>query len=125
MLRNPYFDKIFTGEVDKNQRKSFSILVFFNFFCHWSRWKWNSSGWNYDQNFAHKSSTQASPNVLFFNKGRKFSSSSILSGTDGNPLDKIYREIAIMKKLDHPNVCKLIEVLDNPEDDNLYMCKYF
>jgi serine/threonine protein kinase len=37
----------------------------------------------------------------------------------------IYREIAIMKKLDHPNVCKLIEVLDNPEDDNLYMCKYF
>jgi len=53
--------------------------------------------------------------------GRKFSRSSILSGTDGNPLDKIYREIAIMKKLDHPNVCKLIEVLDNPEDDNLYM----
>ena len=61
----------------------------------------------------------------FFYKGRKFSSSSILSGASGNPLDKIYREIAIMKKLDHPNVCKLIEVLDNPEDDNLYMCKYF
>ena len=61
---------------------------------------------------------------LFFNKGRKFSSSSILSGVGGNPLDKIHREIAIMKKLDHPNVCKLIEVLDNPEDDNLYMCKY-
>ena len=38
-----------------------------------------------------------------------------------NPLQKVYREIAIMKKLDHPNVCKLVEVLDDPEDDNLYM----
>ena len=26
-----------------------------------------------------------------------------------------------MKKLDHPNVVKLVEVLDDPEDDNLYM----
>jgi len=38
-----------------------------------------------------------------------------------NPLQKVYREIAIMKKLDHPNVCKLVEVLDDQEDDNLYM----
>jgi len=38
-----------------------------------------------------------------------------------NPLDKVYREIAIMKKLDHPNVVKLVEVLDDPEDDQLYM----
>jgi len=38
-----------------------------------------------------------------------------------NPLQKVYREIAIMKKLDHPNVTKLVEVLDDPEDDNLYM----
>jgi len=30
-------------------------------------------------------------------------------------------EIAILKKLDHPNVVKLIEVLDDPEQDNLYM----
>ena len=30
-------------------------------------------------------------------------------------------EIDIMKKLDHPNVTKLVEVLDDPEDDNLYM----
>ena len=29
-----------------------------------------------------------------------------------------------MKKLDHPNVCKLIEVFDNTEDDNLYLCKF-
>lgn len=38
-----------------------------------------------------------------------------------NPLDKVYREIAIMKKLDHPNVVKLVEVVDDPEEDNLYM----
>lgn len=41
--------------------------------------------------------------------------------TAENPLDKVYREIAIMKKLDHPNVVKLVEVLDDPEDDQLYM----
>ncbi len=40
-----------------------------------------------------------------------------------DPLQKVYREIAIMKKLDHPNVVKLVEVLDDPEQDNLYMGK--
>ena len=29
-----------------------------------------------------------------------------------------------MKKLDHPNVVKLVEVLDDPEDDQLYMGQY-
>uniref|UniRef100_A0A1I8ITF9 calcium/calmodulin-dependent protein kinase n=1 Tax=Macrostomum lignano TaxID=282301 RepID=A0A1I8ITF9_9PLAT len=38
-----------------------------------------------------------------------------------DPLFRVYREIAIQKKLDHPNVVKLIEVLDDPEQDNLYM----
>lgn len=28
-----------------------------------------------------------------------------------NPLERIYREIAVLKKLDHPNVVKLIEVI--------------
>ncbi|XP_072834563.2 calcium/calmodulin-dependent protein kinase kinase 1 isoform X1 [Pogona vitticeps] len=37
------------------------------------------------------------------------------------PLDRIYQEIAILKKLDHINVVKLIEVLDDPAEDNLYM----
>ena len=38
-----------------------------------------------------------------------------------DPLQRVYREIAILKKLDHPNVVKLVEVLDDPEQDNLYM----
>jgi len=38
-----------------------------------------------------------------------------------NPLDKVYREIAILKKIDHPNVVKLVEVVDDPEEDNLFM----
>ncbi|XP_077350366.1 calcium/calmodulin-dependent protein kinase kinase 1b isoform X2 [Festucalex cinctus] len=36
-------------------------------------------------------------------------------------LEKIYREIAILKKLDHPNVVKLVEVLDDPDEDGLHM----
>lgn len=41
-----------------------------------------------------------------------------------SPLEKVYREIAILKKLDHPNVVKLIEVLDDPVEDNLYLGKF-
>ncbi|MFH4974286.1 hypothetical protein AB6A40_000995 [Gnathostoma spinigerum] len=37
------------------------------------------------------------------------------------PLEMVYREIAILKKLNHPNVVKLIEVLDDPSDKYLYM----
>ncbi|KAF4124131.1 protein-serine/threonine kinase [Geosmithia morbida] len=33
----------------------------------------------------------------------------------------IREEVAIMKKLNHPNLVSLIEVLDNPEEDSLYM----
>jgi len=40
-----------------------------------------------------------------------------------DPLQKVYREIAIMKKLDHPNVVKLVEVLNEQEADHLYMGK--
>ncbi|KAF2490521.1 kinase-like protein [Lophium mytilinum] len=38
-----------------------------------------------------------------------------------NSLSLIKEEIAIMKKLDHPNVVSLVEVLDDPEEDSLYM----
>jgi [calcium/calmodulin-dependent protein kinase] kinase len=33
----------------------------------------------------------------------------------------IREEIAIMKKLNHPNLVQLIEVLDDPDEDSLYM----
>ncbi|KAL7848573.1 hypothetical protein SRHO_G00201960 [Serrasalmus rhombeus] len=37
------------------------------------------------------------------------------------PLDRVYQEIAILKKLDHLNVVKLVEVLDDPDEDSLHM----
>ncbi|CAL1571094.1 unnamed protein product [Knipowitschia caucasica] len=37
------------------------------------------------------------------------------------PLDKVYKEIAILKKLNHHNVVKLVEVLDDPSEDGLHM----
>uniref|UniRef100_A0A8C0BUK2 Calcium/calmodulin dependent protein kinase kinase 1 n=1 Tax=Buteo japonicus TaxID=224669 RepID=A0A8C0BUK2_9AVES len=40
------------------------------------------------------------------------------------PLDRVYQEIAILKKLDHVNIVKLIEVLDDPAEDNLYMVTF-
>ncbi|QKX60849.1 uncharacterized protein TRUGW13939_07995 [Talaromyces rugulosus] len=39
----------------------------------------------------------------------------------GHPLDLIKEEIAIMKKLYHSNLVSLIEVLDDPTEDSLYM----
>uniref|UniRef100_A0A1D5RIA0 calcium/calmodulin-dependent protein kinase n=1 Tax=Macaca mulatta TaxID=9544 RepID=A0A1D5RIA0_MACMU len=39
------------------------------------------------------------------------------------PIEQVYQEIAILKKLDHPNVVKLVEVLDDPNEDHLYMGK--
>lgn len=43
------------------------------------------------------------------------------SEASDNPLYLIREEIAIMKKLDHPNLVSLIEVLDDPQEDSLYM----
>uniref|UniRef100_A0A3Q3L486 Calcium/calmodulin-dependent protein kinase kinase 1, alpha a n=1 Tax=Mastacembelus armatus TaxID=205130 RepID=A0A3Q3L486_9TELE len=36
-------------------------------------------------------------------------------------LERVYQEIAILKKLDHVNIVKLVEVLDDPAEDNLHM----
>lgn len=43
------------------------------------------------------------------------------AGTEVNSLDLIREEIAIMKKLHHSNIVSLIEVLDDPDEDSLYM----
>ena len=43
------------------------------------------------------------------------------SATGDNPFDLIREEIAVMKKLHHPNLVSLIEVLDDPEEDSLFM----
>lgn len=40
---------------------------------------------------------------------------------EGNPLFLIKEEIAVMKKLNHGNLVSLIEVLDDPNEDSLYM----
>ena len=39
-------------------------------------------------------------------------------------LDNVKREIAIMKKLRHINCIKLFEVIENPDNDKLYMGFY-
>ena len=40
-----------------------------------------------------------------------------------DPMQDINREIAIMKKLDHPNIIKLYEVLDQTDSDKLFLGK--
>ena len=42
-------------------------------------------------------------------------------GEKEDALHLIREEVAIMKKLHHPNLVQLIEVLDDPEEDSLYM----
>jgi [calcium/calmodulin-dependent protein kinase] kinase len=48
------------------------------------------------------------------------------SRTSNTPATKLMREIAIMKKLDHPNVVNLLQVIDDPKNQMLYMsaCRY-
>ncbi|KAL9645853.1 hypothetical protein ABK040_003585 [Willaertia magna] len=36
-------------------------------------------------------------------------------------INKIKHEIAILKKLDHPNIVKLLEVIDDPTDDKIFL----
>ena len=40
-----------------------------------------------------------------------------------NALDTVKLEVALMKKLDHPNLCKMIEVIDDDGHQRLYMGK--
>lgn len=48
-----------------------------------------------------------------------FSLESPMSQNDA--LYLIRREVAVMKRLNHPNLVQLFEVLDDPEEDSLYM----
>ena len=36
-------------------------------------------------------------------------------------LDEVYREIALMKQLNHSNVCSLVEIIDDPNSEKLYV----
>jgi serine/threonine protein kinase len=36
-------------------------------------------------------------------------------------LDDVYKEIEIMKRLDHPHIVKLFEIIDNPSMEKLYL----
>lgn len=45
-------------------------------------------------------------------------------GLSNSPLDLVRSEVAILKKLSHRNVIKLYEVLDDPNDNSLYMGMY-
>lgn len=38
-----------------------------------------------------------------------------------NPLDLVRGEMAVLKKLNHPHIVRLYEVLDDPTGDSLYM----
>lgn len=59
-------------------------------------------------------------------KQRSFSRSSSNGGSRRRfsfitALDEVYREIEIMKQIDHPNLIKLVEVIDDPDSDKLYL----
>ncbi|KAA6401366.1 MAG: putative Calcium/calmodulin-dependent protein kinase kinase 2 [Streblomastix strix] len=51
---------------------------------------------------------------------RKFSSKKSSSENKAY-LDDIRREVAIMKRLDHPNIVHLYEVIDDPNSDKMYL----
>lgn len=40
---------------------------------------------------------------------------------DSRVLQNVRREVALMKKLVHPNVVRLLEVIDDPQNDSLFM----
>ena len=44
--------------------------------------------------------------------------------TRKDPLAGVYREIAILKKLDHPNVVRLLEVMDDPQEDEIILGEF-
>lgn len=55
--------------------------------------------------------------VIYKNTRRRLGSKSLLS----TQLTKIQREIAILKKCQHPHIVKLQEVIDDPKSKKIYM----
>jgi calcium/calmodulin-dependent protein kinase kinase 2 len=68
-------------------------------------------------------SPDAKRRLASLHAGRGFNSPLHRHSTsdENNAFDLIKEEIAIMKKLHHPNIVTLIEVLDDPTEDSLYM----
>lgn len=57
--------------------------------------------------------------------GRVASSTANAANNRNNPLDLIRGEMAVLKKLNHPHIVRLYEVLDDPSGDSLYMGEVF
>ena len=38
-----------------------------------------------------------------------------------NAFDNVKMEMAIMKKLDHPYICKMYEIIDDPNQHKIYL----
>ncbi|KAF9930980.1 hypothetical protein BGZ67_005549 [Mortierella alpina] len=54
-------------------------------------------------------------------RGRRGPDAPSPLSSESSPLDLIRGEVAILKKLHHPNIVKLYEVLDVSSDDSMYM----
>lgn len=52
---------------------------------------------------------------------RGAAASAAASKPSSNPLDLVRGEMAVLKKLNHPHIVRLYEVLDDPSGDSLYM----
>ena len=69
----------------------------------------------------HGSANPASPGGRPSIVKRRSASDIHIENSLADSLYLVRGEIAIMKKLNHENVVKLIEVLDDPKGDSLYM----
>ncbi|KAF9109121.1 hypothetical protein BGX27_007970 [Mortierella sp. AM989] len=54
-------------------------------------------------------------------RGRREPVAAVVTSSESSPLDLIRGEFAILKKLHHPNIVKLYEVLDVTNEDSMYM----
>ncbi|XP_055336144.1 calcium/calmodulin-dependent protein kinase kinase 1-like [Paramacrobiotus metropolitanus] len=62
--------------------------------------------------------------VKIFSK-TKLKKVSMLRRNSRNPVEDAYREAALLRRLDHENVIKLYDFIDDPEDQNIYIVLEF